>query len=152
MLRETFPLSQLLLTQTRLPLLPAVAAAHSTMSDLCWTCMPTKQHPHNAGSQRAQNRPVEKSEVKLMHSMCNTHTHIHAHVKLIVKIIFFTLSTGTVLASDVSHARDLAPCIYKNEVEQSRKDVHAHFSQEGRGFQNILFPFLAFAGDYLCCV
>ena len=28
--------------------------------------------------------------------------------------------------------------MYKNEVEQSRKDVHAHFGQEG-GFQNI-FP------------
>ena len=28
--------------------------------------------------------------------------------------------------------------MYKNEVERSRKDVHVHFGQEGRGFQNIL--------------
>ena len=41
--------------------------------------------------------------------------------------------------------------MYKNEVERSRKDVHAHFGQEGRGFQNIL-PIPHFYRGFFCVV
>ena len=50
------------------------------MSDLCWTCQ-----QNSTLIMRAHNRPVEeKSEVKLMHSMCDTQKHAkytHAHVR-----------------------------------------------------------------------
>ena len=54
------------------------------MSDLYWTCQ-----QNSTLIMRAHNRPVEeKSEVKLMHSMCDTQTHAkythaytHAHVR-----------------------------------------------------------------------
>ena len=42
--------------------------------------------------------------------------------------------------------------MYKNEVEQSRKDVHAHFGQEGTGFQNILPIPRFYRGFRVLCV
>ena len=41
--------------------------------------------------------------------------------------------------------------MYKNEFERSKKDVYAHFGQEGRDFK-IFSPFLAFIGDFVCCL
>ena len=77
---------------------------------------------------RAHNGPVEKSEVKLMDNMCDTHTHTDTHTRTHTDRHTHThththtdththtreidcknllLSTGTALASDVSHTREL---------------------------------------------
>ena len=42
--------------------------------------------------------------------------------------------------------------MYKNEVERSRKDMHAHFGREGRGFQNILPIPRFYRGFRVLCV